>query len=303
MTLPLVYSPDYVAPLPPRHRFPMPKFGRIYEVLIQDGLATPDQFHCPEVAPTSWLERVHSPAYVAGFCQGTLSAQALRRIGLPWHPQLVLRTRTAVAGTVLTAQLALKHGLACNTAGGTHHAHPEFGSGFCIFNDLAVAARVVQSQGLAHQILIVDLDVHQGDGTAAAFADDPSVFTFSMHCEKNFPFRKTAGDLDMGLAVDTADEAYLAALAAVLPDLLSRVAPDLVLYDAGVDPHRADRLGKLALSDRGLYQRDRYVLSLCTGRGIPVATVVGGGYARDITLLARRHSLVHRAAGEIFARL
>lgn len=303
MSLPLVYSPDYVAPLPPEHRFPMPKFGRVYEVLIQDGIATPDQFHCPEMAPFTWLELAHTSGYVQAYCAGSLSNQEVRRIGLPWHSQLVRRTRTAVAGTVLTAELALAHGLACNTAGGTHHAHSDFGSGFCIFNDLAVAARVIQTRGLAHRILVVDLDVHQGDGTAAIFAGDESVFAFSMHCEKNFPFRKMVSDLDIGLDIGLDDDAYLAILSRTLPDLLDQVRPELVFYDAGVDPHHADRLGKLALTDAGIYQRDLYVLKECTRQGYPVATVIGGGYSRDISALARRHALVHRAATEIFPAL
>ncbi|GIV77553.1 histone deacetylase [Litorilinea aerophila] len=303
MSLPLVYHPDYVTPLPPGHRFPMPKFGKVYETLIRDGTASLDQFHCPQPAPRAWLELAHAPEYVEAFCQGTLDARAIRRIGLPWSPGLVHRSRTAVGGTVLTAELALQHGLACNTAGGTHHAHRDFGSGFCIFNDLAVAARYVRRQGLARRVLIVDLDVHQGDGTAAIFQDDPTVFTFSMHCGRNFPFRKQCSDLDIALPVGMEDGAYLATLGRILPDLLSQVRPDLVFYDAGVDPHREDELGKLSLSDEGLFRRDELVLSTCLSRGYPVACVIGGGYARDIQRLARRHCLLHQAADEIFRRL
>lgn len=300
MSLPLVYHPDYVAPLPPEHRFPMPKFGKVYESLIRDGVATLDQFHVPEPATAAQLALVHTPAYIDAYVQGTLDARAMRRIGFPWSSALVTRTCTAVGGTILTAQLALHHGLACNTAGGTHHAHADFGSGFCIFNDLAVAARVVQQQGLARRVLIVDLDVHQGDGTAAIFAEDETVFTFSMHCGANFPFRKQPSDYDLALAVGVADDTYLAALRATLPTLIQQVQPDLVFYDGGVDPHCEDTLGKLQLSDRGLYHRDHYVLTTCAAAAIPVAAVIGGGYQKDITRLARRHTLLHQAADAVY---
>lgn len=303
MPLPVVYHPDYVTPLPPEHRFPMPKFWMVQHLLLRDGLITPRQIHRPVIASPPLLAQVHTDAYIQAFCAGTLDTKAQRRIGLPWSDSLVTRTRTAVGGTVLTAQLALQYGLACNTAGGTHHAFPDFGSGFCIFNDLAVAARTVLAAGLVHQILIVDLDVHQGDGTAVVFQQDPSVFTFSVHCEKNFPFRKQQSDLDIGLPAETGDDAYLRIVAGHLPELLQTVRPDLVLYDAGVDPHHADRLGKLALTDEGLYRRDKLVLETCLAQGCPVATVVGGGYAKDVTVLAYRHILLFRAALEIFRTL
>ncbi len=211
----------------------MPKFGYIFELLRDEGLISAAQVSTPQTAPRSWLEQVHTPAYVDDFCSGQLDAKAIRRIGLPWSETLVRRTRAAVGGTVRTAELALQHGLACNTAGGTHHAFPNFGSGFCIFNDLAVAAHMVRQQGLARKILIVDLDVHQGDGTAVIFQQQPEVFTFSMHCDKNFPFRKQHSDLDVPLPEGADDSAYLAALADHLPGLLSGFRPDLVLYDAG----------------------------------------------------------------------
>ncbi|HEX9924097.1 MAG TPA: histone deacetylase [Anaerolineae bacterium] len=303
MSLPIVYHPDYVTPLPNGHRFPMGKFGKIYDVLLSDGIASLDQFHVPEPAPRTWIEQVHAAPYVGAYYEGTLDAKAQRRIGLPWSQALVKRTCTAVGGTVLTACLALEHGLACNTAGGTHHAFFEYGSGYCIFNDLAVAAAIVQARGLANKILIVDLDVHQGDGTATLFQDDPSVFTFSMHCQTNFPFTKQQSDLDVPLAEGTEDEFYLTTLAVYLSDVLTAFKPDLVLYDAGVDPHRADRLGKLSLSDEGIYLRDLQVLQSCALHGFPVATVVGGGYAEDITSLARRHALLYRAATEVHDRL
>jgi acetoin utilization deacetylase AcuC-like enzyme len=303
MSLPLVYHPDHIAPLPPGHRFPMAKFGRLYEVLVRDGVAAPGQFHCAEPATPELLALAHNPAYVDSYLTGTIDARAMRRIGFPWDPRLVHRTCVALAGTLLAAELALEHGLACSTAGGTHHAHYDFGSGYCIFNDLAVTARALGAQGRVRRVLIVDLDVHQGDGTAGILHGDAGIFTFSMHCEANFPFHKQASDLDVGLPIGAADEDYLKTLARHLPDLLAQVRPDLVLYDAGVDPHADDLLGKLALSTAGLYQRDLYVLRTCRRAGVPTACVIGGGYSRNIDALAQRHSLVHRAATEVFASL
>ncbi|MEG3436342.1 histone deacetylase [Pannus brasiliensis CCIBt3594] len=303
MSLPVVYHPDYVIPLPDGHRFPMPKFRLLRDLLVRDGIVTEDSLYAPEIASIERLELVHTPDYTRGFQNGTLDPKAQRRIGLPWSEALVKRTRTAVGGTILTARLAIERGIACNTAGGTHHAFPDYGSGYCIFNDLAIASRVLQKEGLVRRVLILDLDVHQGDGTAWIFRDDASVFTFSMHCEANFPGTKRQSDLDVPLPVGLDDDGYLQILAGHLDDLLSAVKPDLVLYDAGVDPHVDDRLGKLALTDTGLYRRERMVLSTCAAGGYPVAAVIGGGYADDLDRLVYRHSLLHRAAAEVFDRL
>ncbi|HEY9826325.1 MAG TPA: histone deacetylase [Stenomitos sp.] len=300
MALPIVYHPHYVVPLPDGHRFPMAKFRNLYELLLKDGVIGLEQVYQPAIAPIDWIELVHDPAYVAAYQSGQLDAKAQRRIGLPWSEALVRRTCTAVGGSVLTAHLALQYGLACNTAGGTHHAFATYGSGFCIFNDLAITARVLQALKLVRTVLIVDLDVHQGDGTAAIFENDPSVFTFSMHCEANFPAVKQQSDLDVALPEGTEDEPYLQTLAEYLPDLLTQVKPDLVLYDAGVDPHIDDLLGKLALTDTGLYRREMQVLSTCVGRGYPVACVIGGGYSKDLEGLTYRHSFVHRAASNVY---
>jgi acetoin utilization deacetylase AcuC-like enzyme len=300
MELPFVYHSDYVAPLPQGHRFPMLKFQMLYEMLLADEVAVPSQFHRPERPSQEWIELVHTAEYVQAYCEGTLDSKAQRRIGLPWSPALVNRTCVAVGGTILTAKLALECGLACNTAGGTHHAFPDYGSGFCIFNDIAIASRLLLQQGLVQTILIVDLDVHQGDGTAHIFQDDPRVFTFSMHCEGNFPGTKQKSDLDIALPEGMEDEEYLQTLASYLPDLLSQVRPDLVFYDAGVDPHVGDRLGKLALTDTGLFLREMQVLSTCLSQGVPVACVIGGGYADDLQALVYRHSLIHRAASDVY---
>jgi len=296
----IVYHPDYVAPLPDVHRFPMPKFRILPDLLLQDGVIVPEQIFQPELPDLDLIQLIHSPEYVQAYCNGTLSYKAQRRIGLPWSEALAHRTRIAIGGTILAAKLALEYGCACNTAGGTHHAFPSYGSGFCIFNDLAIASRTLQHQGLVNKILIVDCDVHQGDGTAYIFEDDDSVFTFSMHCEANFPGRKQQSDLDVPLPIGLDDDGYLQILASHLGDLLQEVMPDLVLFDAGVDTHVSDRLGKLSLTDTGIYRRERMVLSTCKAGGYPVASVIGGGYSKNMSALVHRHSLLHRAAKEVY---
>ncbi len=298
--LPLVYHSNYVCPLPEGHRFPMPKFGLVNEILRDEGIAGDDNTFVPEIADEELLTSVHTQDYVRSFLEGTLSGDAMRRMGLPWSRALAKRTCTAVGGTLLTARLSLEHGVACNMAGGTHHAHPGFGSGFCIFNDLAVAARTLTQEGEVSRVLVLDLDVHQGDGTAAAFHDDPSVFTFSMHCQSNFPFRKTPGDMDVGLPDGMGGDAYLERLARELPVLLDAAGPDLVLYDAGVDVFSGDRLGKLDLSLSDIAERDRMVFAFFRRRGIPLAGVIGGGYDRDVRALADRHCTLHRSACTVY---
>jgi acetoin utilization deacetylase AcuC-like enzyme len=297
MRPPLVYHPAYSAPLPSSHRFPMAKFQLLHEHLQRLDLARPDQLHQPLPIPRRALELVHSRLYHEGFSRDRLSGPEQRRIGLPATQPLVRRSWLAVGGTLLTARLALQHGLACHLAGGTHHAFPAYGSGFCIFNDVAVAARVLLAEGAVARLMVVDLDVHQGDGTAAIFAAEPRVFTVSAHAASNFPLRKQTSDHDLALADGLDDDGYLAAVGGVLPELLEQVRPELVLYNAGVDPHRDDRLGHLALSDSGLLLRDRMVLETCLRRRIPVATVIGGGYDALPALVAR-HGLVFRAAAE-----
>ena len=273
----------------------MAKFKLLRECLETLSLARPEQFHRPLPCPRRWLELVHPRPYHQAFARGELDRKAQRRIGLPATHQLVRRTWLAVGGTVMTARLALQHGLACHLAGGTHHAFPDYGSGFCIFNDIAVAAKVLLHEGLVQRLLVVDLDVHQGDATAWIFAGDPRVFTFSAHGASNFPSRKQRSDLDLPLPDDLGDRSYLHAIGDVLPELLDRERPDLVLYNAGVDPHRDDRLGKLGLSDEGLLQRDHLVIDACLRRSIPLASVIGGGYDA-MGALVQRHALVFRAA-------
>lgn len=297
---PIVYHPAYSAILPPGHRFPMQKYVRLAERLQDEGLVGPEGFHIPDPAGFDLLAAVHDADYVRQVLAAAVPPGVERLIGMPVTPSVVKRVRAAVGGTLLAARLALKHGLACNTAGGSHHAGPNGGAGYCVFNDVGVAARALLDSGEIRRALVVDLDVHQGDGTAFIFETEPRVFTFSMHGEKNYPTRRGPGDLDIDLPDGTGDDVYLARLHDHLPQLLERVQPDLVFYLAGVDPHEQDRLGRLALTDTGLLARDTYVLQTC----LPVCPVVGvisGGYD-DIDRLADRHANLHRAAADSWRR-
>jgi acetoin utilization deacetylase AcuC-like enzyme len=297
MPLPIVHHPSFAAELPAGHRFPMAKFAGLAERLVADRLVARGAF-CEPPAPASrdWLELVHDRRYVDQVLAGTIEPAIAREIGLPISEAIVRRALYACAGTVLTARLALTAGIACNTAGGSHHARPEGGAGFCIFNDVAVAIRVLQSEGLIATALVIDLDVHQGDGTAAVFSGDPTVTTFSMHGAKNYPARKRQSDVDIALADETDDDPYLGTLDQTLPRLLDGVRPDIVFYNAGVDPHRDDRLGRLALSAAGIAARDRLVIAAVRTRSIPLAGVIGGGYQDDIAALASLHAGLHRTA-------
>jgi acetoin utilization deacetylase AcuC-like enzyme len=296
MSPPIVHHPAFRAEMPAGHRFPMDKFSRLAAVLLAEGLPGPDGFQRPELIDVETLRLVHTEDYVRGVIEQSLPADIVRRIGMPNSESVAIRARAATGGTLLTARLALEHGIACNTAGGSHHASAESGAGFCVFNDVAVAARRLLEEGAIGKALVVDLDVHQGDGTARIFVGDASVFTFSMHAEKNFPARKAASDLDIDLADGTGDEAYLATLSEILPALIDRVDPDLVFFNAGVDPHADDKLGRLSLTNDGIGRREAYVLGLCLARDIPVAGVIGGGYDPDMDRLADRHAILHRTA-------
>jgi acetoin utilization deacetylase AcuC-like enzyme len=293
----VVHHPGYSIELPASHPFPMGKF-RLLRELLEEG---PHAFHTPAEATRAQLLLAHDAAYLDALDSGTLDRAAQRRIGFDWSAALIRRCRLETGGTLRTVELALRYGLACNSAGGTHHAHRGFGSGYCLLNDLAVAALWACRELGVVRVLIVDLDVHQGDGSAAILAEHPEIFTFSMHCARNFPHRKQTGDLDLALADGLRDEAYLEALDEHLPWLLDRFAPELVLYDAGVDVHADDRLGFLSLSDAGLARRDHAVIDACRRRGIATACVIGGGYDRDLHTLAARHAILHREAAKVWA--
>lgn len=294
--LPIVHHPDYQVPLRPRHPFPMSKYGYLREALLARGLLQPGRYLAPAPASAAQIALAHDPGYVGRVLDGRLDPAEVRRIGLPGSPAVARRARLSAAGTLLAAWLALEHGIACNSAGGSHHAARQWGAGYCVFNDVAVAAANLLALGVAAPILVVDADVHQGDGTARIFADEPRVFTLSIHSDRNFPLRKARSDLDVALPDATADADYLAALGAALGQALDAVRPGLVFYNAGVDVWAGDRLGRLALSADGIRARDRTVIGMVRGRGIPLAGVIGGGYDSQPERLAAHHAILFEEA-------
>lgn len=293
------YHPDYFVALPPAHPFPMAKYPLLLEILRREGLVRPGDLIEPGEAGVADLRLVHDDDYLGRLAVGTLEAAAVRRIGVPWSPALWRRSRLAAQGTLEAARAALEDGLAANLAGGTHHAFPAHGEGFCLLNDVAVAIRVLQRDGRARRALVIDLDVHQGNGTAAIFEGDPDVFTFSMHGERNYPLQKMRSTLDVGLADGIGDEEYLDLLARHLGGVLEAFVPDVVFYLAGVDPAKGDRYGRLALTDAGLALRDRHVLENCNGRGLPLVITIAGGYAPSPARTAELHAIVFREASRL----
>ncbi|MEW5916938.1 MAG: histone deacetylase [Gemmatimonadota bacterium] len=276
-------SARYVIPLPEAHRFPIAKYALLRDAVLARGLVADAHLHEPARVATEDLLLVHTPEYVGKVNDGTLSAEELRRLGFPWSRHLVERAYRAVGGTCEAAEAALALGVTINLAGGTHHAFADRGEGFCVFNDVAVALRRLFAKGSIRRAAIIDLDVHQGNGTHAIFADDAHVFTFSMHARRNFPFHKVAGSLEIALEDGTTDGPYLEQLSDALPGVLRAAEPDLVVYLAGADPHEGDRLGRLRLTRDGLARRDGMVLQACREVGIPVAITVAGGYGRDVS--------------------
>jgi acetoin utilization deacetylase AcuC-like enzyme len=275
------YATEFVLPLPAGHRFPMAKYQLLRDRLPHEVSGI--QLMRADPATDGELALVHSPAYVSAICDGSIDPKAMREIGFPWSPAMVERARRSVGATVAACRTALREGVAANIAGGTHHASANKGSGFCVFNDAAVAARLLQaecgrSMRAPLQVAIVDLDVHQGNGTAGIFRGDDTVFTLSLHGARNFPFRKEAGDLDVELPDGCRDAEYLHALEAALAELDHRFAPGLIIYLAGADPHEGDRLGRLKLTWAGLQARDRHVFDWAWQRRVPVAMCMAGGY-------------------------
>jgi len=289
-------SAKYTFPLPTSHRFPIAKYALLRERVVSDAIVDAQHLHDAPRVPREDLLRVHTADYVDRLSEGRLSDGELRRIGFPWSPALVERSYRAVGGTSAAARHALVHGLAMNLAGGTHHAFPDHGEGFCVFNDVAVAVRTLQAERRVERVAIVDLDVHQGNGTHAIFAGDATVFTFSMHGSRNYPFHKVSGSVDIELDDGTGDDEYLAALSRALPRVLASSSPDLVIYLAGADPHESDRLGRLRLTFAGLAQRDDMVLRQCREVGIPVAIVIAGGYGDPIENSVAVHAQTARIA-------
>ncbi|UCH48256.1 MAG: histone deacetylase [Betaproteobacteria bacterium] len=296
----IFYTDHFVLPLPDGHRFPMRKYAMLREKVEAANLSQGEPLRVPQAASDEQILRAHDAAYLRRVVSGTLAAAEIRRIGFPWTEQMVERSRRSTGATVEACRAALQHGVAVSLAGGTHHAFRDYGAGYCVFNDAAVAALAMQFEGRAKRVLIVDCDVHQGDGTAAILADDSSVFTFSIHAAKNFPFRKAESDLDVALPDCCDDATYLSALHNGLCHALSASRPDLAIYLAGADPFEDDRLGRLSLSKDGLARRDKMLFAMCADMAVPVATVMAGGYARRIEDTVGIHFSTVRFAADTY---
>jgi acetoin utilization deacetylase AcuC-like enzyme len=291
----IYYCDVHALDLPTGHRFPSGKYKLVRDLLACDGFT----LQLAPFAPVDLIKLVHSERYVGDFLSGSLSPSAVRRIGFPWSDGLVRRTLTSLGGTLAAADDALKQGWGANLAGGTHHAFADEGAGYCVFNDLAVTIQWLRRDGRIRRAAVVDLDVHQGDGTARIFSGDPDVFTVSMHCQSNFPLRKQESKLDIELGDRTQDDEYLAALDFVLPQVLA-FRPDIILYQAGVDGLHSDQLGHLALTHAGLRERDRRVMLAARSHDIPLVTTLGGGYSLPLELTVEAHANVYRTAWEVF---
>lgn len=290
------YQSDYYVQLPEGHPFPMGKFPALYEILLELGVTSPEETLTPDEASRELLSLAHDDAYLDKLFGFDLSIHEERKIGLPWTKELLVRSRRAVTGTLLAARAALEDGMAGNCGGGTHHAMPDHGRGFCIFNDVAIAAKQLLNEQRVERILIVDLDVHQGDGTARIFRDEPRVFTFSMHGDRNYPARKPPSDVDVTLPKGTMDFDYLDILRAHLPEVIRRASPDIVFYLGGVDVHADARFGHFDLTADGIRRRDRYVIESLRGRDIPLVLTLAGGYAETPRKTAELHAIMYEEA-------
>jgi acetoin utilization deacetylase AcuC-like enzyme len=297
--LKIYYTDPFTFALPEWHSFPAEKYTLLRNQLAQSGIVRPEDLFIPDPATETEILRAHDPPYFRRVLQGELSPKEIRRIGLPWSRAVVNRARRSAGATVAACRAALRDGLAIHLGGGTHHAFRDRGEGYCFFNDSAIATRAIQAEGLATRILIIDCDVHQGNGTAAILAEDPSVFTFSIHGRNNFPFRKEQSDLDIALEDGATDATYLNELCRALPGTFGLAKPDIAIYLAGADPYTDDRFGRLAISKDGLNQRDRLVLEACLERRIPVALTMAGGYARHIQETVDIHIQTVRTASEM----
>jgi acetoin utilization deacetylase AcuC-like enzyme len=293
------YSPYYYADIGEGHVFPIRKFELVRDKLLGEGTLRDDEIVEPEQASVNDLLLVHTDDYISRLRNGTLTPKEIRKLGLPWSESLVRRSFHAISGSINATRAAVETGVASNLAGGTHHAYPDRGEGYCVLNDVAVAIRVLQREGLAKRFLIIDLDVHQGDGTAFIFRDSPEVFTFSMHGAKNYPLFKKQSTLDIELADGTSDQEYLETLNEVLPRLLIH-DPDIVFYLAGADPYKGDKLGRLGLTIDGLLRRDTSVLEFASHHEIPIVTTMSGGYAADINDTVEIHCNTIRAVKDVF---
>ena len=298
--LKIAHHPIYHHPLKEGHRFPMIKYDLLPEQLLYEGTCTKDNFFEPEIPNNKHFFTVHTPEYFFDLLNITLNQKAARKIGFPLSERLIEREMIIADGTMKASEFALKNGIAMNIAGGTHHAYSDRGEAFCMLNDQAIGAKYLQNKGLVSKVLIVDLDVHQGNGTAEIFQDDDSVFTFSMHGKGNYPFKKETSDLDIALENGTQDEEYLTILKDTLPKLITQEKPDFIYYLCGVDIIETDKLGKLAMTIEGCAERDRFVLQTCFGHKIPVMCSMGGGYSADVNIVVEAHANTFRLAQEIY---
>ncbi|MBY0230467.1 MAG: histone deacetylase [Gemmataceae bacterium] len=292
----------FALPLPAGHRFPADKYRLLRERVDASMLFRPGDLAIPRAATDEQLLRVHTAAYIEALEKGTLTEAEQRRIGFPWWPGMAERARRTTGGTIEACRAALAEGVAVNLAGGTHHAFPDAGEGFCLFNDAAVAIRAMQAEGRIRRAVVIDLDVHQGNGTASIFRDDPSVFTFSVHGERNFPLRKEPSDLDIGLPDGVTDEDYLRAVEEGTREAIRRAEAEMAVYLAGADPHEGDRLGRMAVTTEGLRRRDGMVLGMCHEARLPVAVCMAGGYGKDIAVTADLYMQTVRVAWEWWLR-
>jgi len=298
----LYYADHFVLPLPEGHRFPMEKYSRLRQTLTDSGLFCADDFRVPDAVDDATLQRAHTPEYIRNVVAGTLPPAEQRRIGFPWSPEMVERSRRSAGATLAACRSALEDGCSANLAGGTHHAGRDYGSGFCVFNDAAVATLALRAEGRLRRVAIIDCDVHQGDGTAHILGRDPDTYTLSMHGAKNFPFRKMQSRHDIELDDGAGDAEYLPLLDDALHEIFHRFHPELAIYLAGADPFEGDRLGRLALSREGLARRDEMVLSACQEHRVPVAIAMAGGYGHDIADTVAIHATTILTAARRFQR-
>lgn len=296
----IAYSEYYHHILPLGHRFPMSKYPFIVQQLLREGTVDQHSFFEPEELPFEYIEWTHEQGYIEKLREGTLTRTEERRIGFPYSTRLLKREIMIMNGTIQAAESALEHGIAFNIAGGTHHSFADRGEGFCLFNDIAIACNYLLKTGKVHSILVVDLDVHQGNGTANIFKDDTRVFTFSMHGEKNYPFKKEQSNLDIGLPNNTEDLIYLETLERALASIMNMVKPDFIFYQSGVDILETDKLGKMKVSRDGCRKRDEKVIGLAHERGIPLTAVMGGGYSPDINDIVEAHCNTYRLADDLY---
>ena len=293
------YSPGYVAPLPEDHIFPMKKFSGLHDYLINNEIIHPNEVVEPSMADFANLCTVHTPRYSDGVWTGDLTKKEIKRMGLPWSKDLAIRSRLAVQGTINAGIMALQDGISGNLAGGTHHAMPDYGEGFCVYNDVAVAIKVLQHAKWVKKVLVIDCDVHQGNGTAKIFEDDEDVYTFSIHGQKNYPFVKPPSTYDIGLPDGTEDLEYIQTLNDALNKIFSTFTPDLVFYLAGIDPLKSDHFGRLLLTENGLEERERLVIESVTQKEFPLVLLLSGGYAPTLRETIEAHAIMYKTAKEI----